>query len=217
MNRLKKITNYPIEALIIITVFISHAYMASTPTSSLLNWFHTDDAFYYYKIAANIAQGFGSTFDNMGQTNGYHPLWMLICIPIFSLSKINLILPLRLIVIVQGILNIGSGILLFRTLKRALSTWLAASLTFFWILAPAIYNLSMIGGLETGLNAFFIILLLNQVVKLEEKQKLDVKLLKEALILGLISSLTILSRLDNIFLVVIVSIWILWKVWKIIS
>lgn len=147
MNRLKKIINYPVEVLIVITVSISHALIASTPTYSLLNWFQTDDAFYYYKIAANIAQGLGSTFDNMGQTNGYHPLWMLICIPIFSLSKNDLVFPLRLIVMVQGVLNIGSGILLFRTLKRALSRWLAASLAFFWILAPAIYNLSMTGGL----------------------------------------------------------------------
>ena len=217
MSRLRKITNYPVEVFIGIVVLISHVYVASLPVNSLLNWFHTDDAFYYYKTAANIAHGFGSTFDRIGQTNGYHPLWMVICIPIFSLSKLNLILPLRLIVIVQGILNIATGILLFRTLKRALSNWLAASLTFFWVLMPLIYNITMVGGLETGINAFFLILLLNRMVILEEKQELNDNFLKEAFILGIISSFTILSRLDNIFLVGIISIWILWKVWGTIS
>lgn len=38
-----------------------------------------DDAYYYFAIARNIASGGGSTFDGMHPTNGYHPLWMIVC------------------------------------------------------------------------------------------------------------------------------------------
>lgn len=34
-----------------------------------------DDAFYYYGIAWNWSRGLGSSFDGLGKTNGYHPLW----------------------------------------------------------------------------------------------------------------------------------------------
>ena len=42
-----------------------------------------DDAFYYFTIARNIVEGYGSTFDRLAPTNGYHPLWLLVLVPIF--------------------------------------------------------------------------------------------------------------------------------------
>ena len=39
-----------------------------------------DDAFYYQRIAANVASGNGSTFDGEHSTNGYHPLWLLVLV-----------------------------------------------------------------------------------------------------------------------------------------
>ncbi|WP_019140831.1 hypothetical protein [Noviherbaspirillum massiliense] len=50
-----------------------------------------DDAYYYLGVAWNIAQGHGSTFGNLVQTNGYQPLWLLILaavLAVFSLSKV---------------------------------------------------------------------------------------------------------------------------------
>ncbi len=43
-----------------------------------------DDSFYYLEIARNIAAGRGSTFDGLQPTNGYHPLWMSVCVKLFS-------------------------------------------------------------------------------------------------------------------------------------
>ncbi len=43
---------------------------------------NVDDAFYYFQIARNLAEGKFSTFDGgITQTNGYHPLWMLLITP----------------------------------------------------------------------------------------------------------------------------------------
>ena len=44
----------------------------------------TDDAFYYYQIAHNLAEGKFSTFDGgITQTNGYHPLWLFLITPFY--------------------------------------------------------------------------------------------------------------------------------------
>ncbi len=42
-----------------------------------------DDAFYYFGIARHWAAGAGSTFDGINPTNGYHPLWLWLCVPAF--------------------------------------------------------------------------------------------------------------------------------------
>jgi hypothetical protein len=45
-----------------------------------------EDGFYYLKIAQNMAEGRGSTFDGLHPTNGYQPLWLLCLVPVFSLA-----------------------------------------------------------------------------------------------------------------------------------
>ncbi len=43
-----------------------------------------DDAFHYFQIARNLAEGQFSTFDGgITRTNGYHPLWMLLVTPFY--------------------------------------------------------------------------------------------------------------------------------------
>lgn len=42
-----------------------------------------DDAYYYYEIAKNLAEGKFSTFDGVTRTNGYHPLWMWLITPFY--------------------------------------------------------------------------------------------------------------------------------------
>ena len=43
-----------------------------------------DDAFYYFQIARNLAEGKFSTFDGgITRTNGYHPLWLFVITPFY--------------------------------------------------------------------------------------------------------------------------------------
>ena len=44
----------------------------------------TDDAFYYFQIASNLAEGKFSTFDGgITRTNGYHPIWLFLITPFY--------------------------------------------------------------------------------------------------------------------------------------
>jgi len=102
--------------LVIASISLYGAFADGQNFSS--RWFTRDDAYYYFKVAQNISEGHGSTFDGINKTNGYHPLWMLICIPIFALARFDLILPLRILFLLMGGLSIATAILLYRLIGR---------------------------------------------------------------------------------------------------
>ena len=107
------------ETILIVVVMSMSLYAAFSDAQNLsLRWFTRDDAYYYFKVAQNISEGYGSTFDQINPTNGYHPLWMLICIPIFSLARFDLILPLRVLLLVMSGLSAATGILLYRLVGK---------------------------------------------------------------------------------------------------
>ena len=126
---------------------------------TVLNWFDNDDAFYYFKVAQNIGEGAGSSFDGISLTNGYHPLWMVICIPIFTLAKFDLILPLRVVIVVSALFHAGVSVLLFRLLYRIFNQNFALIGAAYWAFSPVIIRPFFKGGLESALNAFFIVFL----------------------------------------------------------
>lgn len=201
----------PFEVVILLLVLFSHLFVALAPEGRLLNWYKTDDAFYYFKVAQNISEGRGVTFDGLNTTNGFHPLWMAICVPIFSLARINLFLPLRVLVMVLALLNAAAGILLYRLFAKNLSResgWLVA---FFWMFYSAIHGLTTMLGMETGVNAFSVILFFYLVSRLPADEKTNKKSWLKIFWLGLAALLVLFSRLDNIFLVLLAGVWLIFR------
>ena len=110
------------DLLFILLVLIVHIAVFTAPVNALLDrWFTTDDAFYYFQVARNISEGYGSTFDRIHPANGYHPLWMLLMIPVFSLARLDEFFPLRVVVLISVMLSAGSGLLLYRLLARLIA------------------------------------------------------------------------------------------------
>ena len=67
-----------------------------------------DDAFYYFQVARNTAEGHFSSFDGgITRTNGYHPLWMFLLVPLFlafdAESALFAIKFLEILVLASGI------------------------------------------------------------------------------------------------------------------
>ncbi len=201
----------PFEIVLVVIVLITHLYVALGSENSLTNWFPTDDAYYYFKTAQNVSEGFGFTFDKINPTNGFHPLWELICIPVFALARINLILPLRIIIILMGLINAAIAILIFRLLSKLFSKEISALMALFWILTPRIYNASDKLGMESGVSALFSLLLIYLVTRLEQTYKSNQVPYKEYLLIGVAAIFTVLSRLDNIFLVGMVGLWLVFR------
>lgn len=194
------------ELSLIAILMAIYLYAAFSDAHNFVEWFIRDDAYYYFKVAQNISEGHGSTMDGINLSNGYHPLWMLVCIPIFSLARIDLILPLRVMVVVSGAISAVTGVLLFRLVKRTLSTPAAVLAAVYWVFDYSIhYNVTMF-GLETGLTALTMTAFLLALSKLKTDSPLSSR---QLLTFALLAVAMTFSRLDTIFLALLAGAWIL--------
>ena len=112
-----------------------------------------DDSFYYFQIARNLAAGQFSTFDGITQTNGYHPLWLLLITPFYWLMDAETAL-----FGIKGfeIALIAGAVLLTATAARlAGQPWLLL-----FALPPLLYgNVVLFSGLEAATALFMLGLL----------------------------------------------------------
>lgn len=67
-------------------IFFCIAFLV-IPLEYALN-FANDDSFFYLKIAKNITKGLGITFDGLGSTSGFHPLYLILATLLFSAAKL---------------------------------------------------------------------------------------------------------------------------------
>src|SRR5215216_6548914 len=200
------------EAILIVVVMSISLYAALSDAQNLSwRWFTRDDAYYYFKVAQNISEGHGSTFDGVDVTNGYHPLWMLVCIPIFALARFDLILPLRILLLVMSGLSVTTGILLYRLIGKIFVPALGAVAALFWVFNHHIFATLYQNGLESGISAFFVVLLVYKLYEFERSWRRDRISKKQIIVLALVGMLTMFSRLDLVFFVGMVGLWIIFR------
>jgi hypothetical protein len=207
-NFLKRLPLF--EVLLVAAILSTHWYAAQADPYAFPNvWFKRDDAYYYFKVAQNIAEGNGSTFDGINLTNGYHPLWMLINIPIFSLAKQDLILPLRVLVMVIAAIHAATAVLLYHIVKRRLSLAVAMLAASVWAFNFTIHETVYKMGLETPIAALTIMAMVFSLSRFEDAwRKKDILLWKIAGF-ALLAAFVMFSRLDLVFLAVLIGPWLI--------
>ena len=197
------------ETILIVVVMSISLYAALSDAQNLSwHWFIRDDAYYYFKVAQNISEGQGSTFDGINPTNGYHPLWMLICVPIFAFARFDLILPLRILMLVMSGLSAATAILLYRLIGKIFSAPIGAIAALYWVFSFDVLNIVYRPGLETGIAAFFIVLLVYRLYGFERSWRSNEVSPRQIVTLAVIAVLTIFSRLDLVFLAGMVGLWV---------
>ena len=195
---------FPLTCLFALAV-LPYAGMYTLWNTSHL--FLPDDAYYYLQIAKNLHDGWGSTFDQINPTNGYHPLWLLSISPLASpaLSKDVFV---SLVLLLQCGFIAGSWFLAYRVLYPQtdrkgliLSLLVATLLTWNYYISKTIIN-----GLDSAMFLILSVLLLRMgSLWITEHRAMSYK---RSISLGLLLSLTILARLDGIFYVpVILAAW----------
>ena len=88
--------NQRLDYIALVLILAVLAVLPILPLSYLVTSFVIDDALYYPKIAANVTSGAGVSYDGFTQTNGVHPLWEILWIPLAGLAQQNSDLLLRL-------------------------------------------------------------------------------------------------------------------------
>lgn len=108
-----------------------------------------DDAFYYLRIAHNIARGHGSTFDGTAVTNGYQPLWETICVALSLFFPAARRAEISVVVAIQAALDAVAAWMIFAALKplHALGAAVATAL----LLASAAVQGTLMDGMESSL------------------------------------------------------------------
>ncbi|GAP11335.1 hypothetical protein BECAL_02523 [Bellilinea caldifistulae] len=195
-------------ALLVIAV---HLTVIFAPMDLLLErWFTTDDAFYYFQVARNISEGRGSTLDGIHPSNGYHPLWMLVLIPVFSLARLDLFVPLRLVVGLSVLISLTSGIILYRFLSKTVHPFLAMLAAVFWFFFPPLHRSITQLGMESALNGLCVGVLIFLTGRLLEKP-IAQESWRDRLLLGMTALLVLFARLDNVFLVLTVGLVVVFR------
>lgn len=154
--------------------------------------FIQDDAFYYFEIARRIGLGQGSTCDGITKTNGYHPLWLLMLVPLSPLMNASREMGARAALALAVLLLAGALLLLRAVAARTAPRYAAFGLLYAWtaLLFSSVY------GMESGLAAFLLGLLLWLIGRRPEAPAVP-----EALLIGLVSALLVLARLDSLWYV----------------
>jgi hypothetical protein len=213
MQSLKRITSFirahilPLSIIVLGT--LASALIVSRSFGFLLSNIIPDDAFYYFQIARNAANGLGSTFDGVGQTNGYHPLWLVILIGIYKLFSTGGVMdttPIYIALWLQVILNFITGIILLIIIQRyTKNTFIQAAALFVWFFNPFMLY-QMANGLETALAMvltvlFFLFVFINE-------QKKETRFFVVTAITG---GLMVLARLDTVFFLAAYYLWLLFN------
>jgi len=207
------VKRYWVEILLMISIVGIHFYLSFSGAHYFPSrWFTRDDAYYYFKVAQNISEGYGSTFDRINLSNGYHPLWMLINIPIFSLARFDLILPFRVLMVVIGLISGTTSVMLYRWLRRHFHPGIAAMIAMMWGYSRNVHEIIYQQGRETGITALSMVGFMMVLHDLSRKEKLS---LKDGLWFGFWGLILLLSRLDTLFLVLFGLIWLVFRGTKI--
>lgn len=156
----------------------------------------SDDAFYYLKIAAHIADGNGSTFDGVAPTNGYHPLWMLVVILAQLVSGLELILSASIVLFVNFVFCIAAAVMSVFIVRKYISrdyghVAVAA------LMSPIALS-AMTNGMETAMAILSVLILVWYCYRTNALSASCTA--RESLLLGFILAIVFLSRLDLVFL-----------------
>jgi len=183
------------------------------PSSPYLLCF--DDAFYYFEIARNVAHGFGPTFDRIHPTNGFHPLWLNFCIPVYRLGFEGLT-AVRMLLSMQFVLWLGACWIIGHMYNTIVSPRLSATETpghtscekgisrtvcvlFALIFCCPAFLKAYVNGLESAVYAVCYTMLLWQAVRVQGRF-LAGTTRRQRLLLGATAALCFLARTDAVFL-----------------
>jgi len=153
-----------------------------------------DDASYFFEIADNVSSGEGFTFDRIGETNGYQPLWLYLLIPLYRFVHAAPGTMVRIVALIQILLSGTAGLVLYRLLRdtcSSLAAFVGGAFFAAFVLAP------VVNGMESALLVLLLVLLVNRAVRSGFPDRCSGG---ESFRIGLLLGLVVLARLDTAFL-----------------
>jgi len=159
-----------------------------------------DDAFYYFTIARNLVENGSVSLDGTTTTNGFHPLWLMMNLPIFLLTRGHYELPIHLALSISAILDVAIGLVIYWLVTRLTADEVAAALGIFAYLFNPLVIFQAVNGLETSLAVLLFAVFTAHYIAM----RLTRASLKSYALQGILGGLMLLARTDNAFLLAII-------------
>lgn len=122
-----------------------------------------DDGFYYLAIARNLAAGHGATFDGLGPTNGFHPLWAALLTPLFVVKAASAFAPIRAMLILSLLVHLGAALAVRGATRRLAGESAGGAAGLLYAGNPLALWLA-VSGMESSLVALCVALLAGEAV-----------------------------------------------------
>jgi asparagine N-glycosylation enzyme membrane subunit Stt3 len=140
--------------LVLIGILLRLILLSQEPTT--IQNYQTDDSYFYYSMARNIIGGNGVVLNEGIPTNGFHPLYLVMLVPIFYMFyPLGVDVPIYITLGVLSVLNVVTAIILFLTVKKIYNEYAGILSSAIWILNPHIMSIYL-SGMEVGLQVFFL-------------------------------------------------------------
>lgn len=164
-----------------------------------------DDALFYMNIARNIAEGHGATFDGSILTNGFHAIYAILLVPVFLLLPDDPDLTIHIALTIISVLNVLTGIVIFRIVKEISGSGGAFVAAFLWTFNPYVIAISL-NGVEAGVACFLLSLCIRQYAVMRMRNRVNTRNL---VLLGIYAGLAVLGRIDAVFLLATIGLFLL--------
>jgi hypothetical protein len=165
-----------------------------------------DDAYYYFEIARNAALGHGFTFDGLAPTNGFHPLWAWILVPIFRIFPTSEFAPIYVALALSAVFMVATALLLVRLFARHGAPLSGEIAAYAWLFNPFGVSLAL-RAMEGPLNALLLAVSISTLDSVRGRGRYSVR---DLAVLGVTVGLAMLARTDNILWLGTVGLVLAW-------
>lgn len=198
--------------LLIVTLLLGlslRLWITWQPISTLLMKSLTDDAYYYFMIARNTVKLASVSFDGINPTNGFHPLWWILLVPLFgfpeSVGDFHIHLALSLASLLD-VVALWAIIQIATILSRRTTIGIGAGLIY--ALNPMVI-FQVANGLETSLGMATLCLYWLTYLRWLSNRGNQ----RQSLLVGFLAGAMLLARTDSIFFFGLSMLGALWF-WK---
>jgi hypothetical protein len=187
------------------TVFVIAAWRALTLPVERLLAFVPDDTFYYLVIARNLVRVGVSTADGVSPTNGFHPVWMAICVIVarFTEGSGQLRAMLAISFTLHALTAVAIRIVLARLVDRRWATTAALC----WLVNPLTFLIAY-QALEATAYALALLLLLSVELSLGARLAEGRASFRQAAVYGACLGLVVLARTEGTVIVAAAAAWL---------
>lgn len=179
--------------------------LALRPVPALFDKPLDEDGYYALTIARHLGLGHGLTADGTQPTNGFQPLWVLVCAPLFWIAGGDRVLALRLVIALHWLLFCLSAALTAALARRVFEWRDAVSpQTTAWVAALVFMSaaqgwMNSFNGLETSLEVAVMLATLLWYVSMDRGRATHI------VGCGVALGVLVLARIDTVFFVILLS------------